>query len=134
MKSQSTLIALGKSASQHLDIVLQGTTTLKRVSTRQDAKPVQTVYQTFYGHTCQHQAVIVRSDGSATGQYPSEGVAVSVDPEQTGKQFVTACDCPSLPVSSSNQQVQKPGSQDQQHALQYISESASMLLNQFPKP
>ena len=70
-----------------------GTTTLKRASTRQDAGAVQTVYQTFYGHTSQHQAVIVRSDGSATAQYPSEGVAVSVDPEQTGKQSVSANHC-----------------------------------------
>ncbi|KAL3153437.1 hypothetical protein ABBQ38_011772 [Trebouxia sp. C0009 RCD-2024] len=51
-----------------------GTTTLKGTSTKQDAKPVETVYQTFYGNTSQHQAVIVRSDGSATAQYPSEGV------------------------------------------------------------
>lgn len=62
-----------------------GTATLKGTSIRQDAKAVETVYQTFYGHTSQRQAVIVRSDGSATAQYPSEGLAVSVDPEQTGK-------------------------------------------------
>lgn len=79
--------SLCTSASGHC---VPGTTTLKRASTRQDAGPVETVYQTFYGHTSQHQAVIVRSDGSATAQYPSEGVAVSVDPEQTGKQFVSA--------------------------------------------
>ncbi|KAL3141890.1 hypothetical protein ABBQ32_004551 [Trebouxia sp. C0010 RCD-2024] len=59
-------------------------TTIKGISTKLDARPVETVYQTFYGNTSQHQAVIVRSDGSATAQYPSEGVAVSVDPEQTG--------------------------------------------------
>ena len=47
--------------------------------------PIETRYQTFYGHTSQHQAIIVRSDGSATAQYPTEGVAVSVDPEQTGQ-------------------------------------------------
>ena len=41
--------------------------------------------EAFYGHTSQHQAVIVRSDGSATAQYPTEGVAVSVDPDQTGQ-------------------------------------------------
>lgn len=64
---------------------IAGTTTLKLASTKQDARPVETVYQTFYGNTSQHQAVIVRSDGSATAQYPSEGVAVSVNPEQTGK-------------------------------------------------
>lgn len=58
--------------------------TLKSSSTRQDAGPVETLYQTYYGHTSQHQATIVRSDGSATAQYPAEGVAVSVDPEVTG--------------------------------------------------
>ena len=42
------------------------------------------MYQAHYGHTSQHQAVIVWSDGSATAQYPSEGIAVSVDPDQTG--------------------------------------------------
>ena len=59
--------------------------TLKGTGNRQDSQPVSTVYQTFYGQTKQHQAIIVRSDGSATAQYPSEGVAVSVDPEQTGE-------------------------------------------------
>lgn len=63
---------------------LTGTITLKK-STKQDAGLTETVYQSFYGHTSQHQAVIVRSDGSAAAQYPSEGIAVSVDPEQTGK-------------------------------------------------
>jgi len=43
------------------------------------------VYQSCYGHTSQHQAIIVRSDGSAVAQYPTEGVAVSVDLENTGQ-------------------------------------------------
>ena len=81
----SSLLKHWLRVQQYVSSCSPGTTTLRAASTRQDAKPVETVYQSFYGNTRQHQAVIVRSDGSATAQYPSEGVAVSVDPEQTGK-------------------------------------------------
>ncbi len=66
-----------------------GTATLRGTGKVQEPRPPETVYQTFYGHTSQHQAIIVRSDGSATAQYPSEGIAVSVDPEQTGQALTT---------------------------------------------
>ncbi|DBB11172.1 TPA: hypothetical protein ACH3X3_006625 [Trebouxia sp. C0006] len=61
-----------------------GTATLRGTSKLKDSGPVETVYQSCYGHTSQHQAIIVRSDGSAVAQYPMEGVAVSVDPDNTG--------------------------------------------------
>lgn len=62
-----------------------GTATLRGTGKLKESGPVETLYQTCYGHTNQHQAVIVRSDGSATAQYPTEGVAVSVDPDSTGQ-------------------------------------------------
>ena len=65
-------------------ITASGTATLRGTGKLKDSGPVETVYQSCYGHTSQHQAIIVRSDGSAVAQYPTEGVAVSVDPENTG--------------------------------------------------
>ncbi|KAL0042853.1 hypothetical protein WJX79_001571 [Trebouxia sp. C0005] len=61
-----------------------GTATLRGTGKLKESGPVQTVYHSCYGHTSQHQAIIVRSDGSAVAQYPTEGVAVSVDPDNTG--------------------------------------------------
>ncbi len=44
-------------------------------------------YQEFYGQAHIHQAIIVRSDGSAVAQYPSgDGIAVAVDLEHVGVQ------------------------------------------------
>ena len=65
-------------------IAASGTATLRGTVKLKDSGPVEMVYQSCYGHTSQHQAIIVRSDGSAVAQYPTEGVAVSVDPENTG--------------------------------------------------
>jgi hypothetical protein len=65
-------------------ITASGTATLRGTAKLKDSGPVETVYQSCYGHISQHQAIIVRSDGSAVAQYPTEGVAVSVDPENTG--------------------------------------------------
>lgn len=65
-----------------IDVV--GTSRFKNTLKPVPAGPAECVYQTCYGHTGQHQAVIVWSDGSATAQYASEGVAVSVDPDRTG--------------------------------------------------
>ena len=55
-----------------------------------------TAYQEFYGQAHIHQAIIVRSDGSAVAQYPSgDGIAVAVDLEHTG---VQALRCPDVAV------------------------------------
>ncbi|KAL0030329.1 hypothetical protein WJX77_010230 [Trebouxia sp. C0004] len=61
-----------------------GTASLRGTGKLNDSGPVETVYQSCYGHTSQHQAIIVRSDGSAVAQYPTEGVAVSIDQENAG--------------------------------------------------
>ena len=45
------------------------------------------MYQEFYGQARIHQAIIVRSDGSAVAQYPSgDGIAVAVDLGHSGVQ------------------------------------------------
>lgn len=61
-----------------------GTLSIKSASMSASRGPVEAVYQVHYGHTAQHQAIIVWSNGAATAQYPTEGLAVSVDPDQSG--------------------------------------------------
>lgn len=74
-----------KQRNEISQITALGTATLRGTGKLKDSGPVETVYQSCYGHTSQHQAIIVRSDGSAVAQYPMEGVAVSVDPDNTGQ-------------------------------------------------
>ncbi|DBA76331.1 TPA: hypothetical protein ACH3X1_010043 [Trebouxia sp. C0004] len=73
-----------KQGNKISQITASGTASLRGTGKLNDSGPVETVYQSCYGHTSQHQAIIVRSDGSAVAQYPTEGVAVSIDQENAG--------------------------------------------------